>query len=110
MNWQIVYYSDAVFDWIDGMPVSIRASYARITERMLVYGPNLGMPYTRAMGNGLFEIRAHGREGIGRIFYCTIVERKIVMLHGFIKKTEKTPAKELAMALRRMKEVKHENS
>ena len=109
MNWQIAYYSDTLFDWIDRMPVSIRASYAHITKRMLAYGPNLGMPYTRAMGNGLFEIRAHAREGIGRVFYCTIVGQKIVMLHGFIKKTEKTPARELDLALRRMKEIKHEN-
>ena len=69
-------------------------------------GPNLGMPHTRAMGDGLLEIRAKGSEGIGRVFYCTIVGNRIMMLHCFLKKTEKTPAKELNIARKRLKEAK----
>ncbi len=69
-------------------------------------GPNLGMPYTRAMGDGLFEIRANGQEGIGRAMFCTLVGRRVVVFHGFIKKTEQTPAKDLDTARRRMKEVR----
>ena len=42
------------------------------------------------MGDGLFEIRAKGQEGIGRALFCTVVGKRIVILHGFIKKTEKT--------------------
>jgi len=64
------------------------------------------MPHTRAMGDGLFELRLKAAEGIGRVFYCTLVGRKIVMLHQFTKKSEKTPRKELEIARRRMKEVK----
>ncbi|MBC2695914.1 MAG: type II toxin-antitoxin system RelE/ParE family toxin [Desulfobacteraceae bacterium] len=85
--------------------LSIRAVYARITERIVVFGPNLGMPFTRSMGDGLFEIRAKGREGIGRAFFCTVVGSKVMILHSFIKKSQKTPAKELAIARRKMKEV-----
>ena len=109
-DWEIVYYNESVMQSVDDLPVGIRACYARITERMVVYGPTLGMPYTRAMGEGLFEIRAHGREGIARVFYCTTVGRKIVMLHGFVKKTNKTPQKELKTAIRRLHEVKYENA
>ena len=69
------------------------------------YGPNLGMPHTRALGNGLFEIRAKAVEGIGRAFFCIMVGRKIVILHSFIKKTDKTPKRELDIALTRQKEV-----
>jgi len=69
------------------------------------YGPNLGMPHTRALGSGLFEIRAKAEEGIGRVFFCTMVGRKIVILHSFIKKTDKTPKRELYIALTRQKEV-----
>ncbi len=58
------------------------------------------------MGSGLFEIRAKGKEGIGRVFYCTIVGNRIMMLHCFVKKTEKTPARELEIAKKRLKEVK----
>ena len=73
---------------------------------MEVYGPDLGMPHTRAMGDRLFELRLSAAEGIARVFYCTAVGRRIVMLHQFIKRSEKTPRKELEIARRRMKEVK----
>lgn len=71
---------------------------------MEVYGPDLGMPHTRAMGGGLFELRIKAPEGIARVFYCTVVERRIVFLHQFVKKTDKTPAKEMRIARQRMKE------
>ncbi|SRR6266571_1131065 len=109
-DWKIVYYSEDVMRFVDNLPVGIRACYARITERMIVHGPNLGMPYTRAMGEGLFEVRAHGREGIARVLYCTTVGHKIVMLHGFVKKTDKTPEKELKIATLRLRKVKHEDA
>lgn len=73
---------------------------------MEIFGPDLGMPHTRAMGNGLFELRLKAAEGIARVFYCTLVGRRIVMLHHFIKKSEKTPRNELEKARRRMNEVK----
>jgi len=78
----------------------------RYAERMEVYGPGLGMPHTRAMGDGLFELRLKAAEGIARVFYCTLVARRIVILHQFVKKTEKTPPRELEVARRRLKEVK----
>ncbi|OGT30615.1 MAG: hypothetical protein A2W28_10925 [Gammaproteobacteria bacterium RBG_16_51_14] len=59
------------------------------------------------MGGGLFELRLRAREGIARVFYCTIVENKIVILHQFIKKSDKTPAKELEVARKRMKVIKN---
>ena len=59
------------------------------------------------MGDGLFELRCRGQEGIGRAFYCTMVGQHIVILHGFIKKTQATPNRELKLARKRLKEVKH---
>jgi phage-related protein len=61
------------------------------------------------MGQGLLEIRAKGKEGIGRAFFCTIVENEIVILHAFVKKTDKTPKNELAVARQRKKEVSDDN-
>ena len=58
------------------------------------------------MGDGLFELRLKAAEGIARVFYCTLVGRRIVILHQFVKKTEKTPPRELEVARRRLKEVK----
>ena len=81
------------------------ARFIRYAERMELFGPDLGMPHTRAMGGGLFELRIKAAEGIARVFYCTVVDRRIVILHQFVKKSEKTPPKELEIARRRMKEV-----
>ena len=106
MSYTIEFYSEAVKDEILDWPVGIRASFTRIAERMTEYGSNLGLPYTRAMGDGLFEVRAKGQEGIGRALFCTTIGRRVVILHGFIKKTEQTPAKALDTARRRMKEVR----
>ena len=89
------------------MPAGFLARYLRYTDRMEVFGPDLGMPHTRAIGGGLFELRLKAVEGIARIFYCMVVGKKIMVLHQFIKKTDKTPPRELATARRRMKEVKN---
>ena len=105
MEWRILYYNRDVQETIDAWPVGIRAYYARVTERMIIFGPNLGMPFTRAMGKGLFEIRCKGKEGIGRAFFCTIKERRIIILHAFTKKSQKTPKKEIEIARRRMRDV-----
>jgi phage-related protein len=74
---------------------------------MMQSGANLGEPHTQAMGDGLFELRLKGPEGIARVFYCTLVGKRIVMLHSFVKKTQKTPVRELRTAQARMKEVKN---
>ena len=105
MVFRLSYYNETVEAELDAWPVSLRARYRALTVRMEEFGPNLGMPHTRALGNGLFEIRAKAEEGIGRAFFCTMVGRKIVILHSFIKKTDKTPKRELDIALTRQKEV-----
>jgi phage-related protein len=76
---------------------------------MMVHGANLGEPHTKSLGDGLFELRLKGSEGIARVFYCTLVGRRIVMLHSFVKKTQKTPVHEMKIAQNRMNEVKHEH-
>ncbi len=108
MKWTIEYYSQSVQDWIGKLPVGIKAAYARLSSLLLEFGIDLRLPHSRAMGNGLFELRPKGKEGIARIFYCTLVGRRIVILYGFIKKTEVTARKELEIAIKRMKEIKNE--
>ena len=106
MAWQLNYYSPKVAALIEAWPAGVRASFLRIAQTMAVHGPDLGMPHTRAMGGSLFEVRAKGREGIGRAFYCTVIGQRIVILHAFIKKSEQTPARELETARARLREVK----
>jgi phage-related protein len=55
------------------------------------------------MGGGLFELRIKAAEGIARVLYCTVIERGIVFLHQFVKKTDKEPPKEINIARKRMK-------
>jgi phage-related protein len=107
MNWTITYYSESVQAEILALPAGLLARYLRYSDRMEIYGPDLGMPHTRAMGEGLFELRLKAAEGIARVLYCTMIGKKIMILHQFIKKSDKTPPKELAIARRRMKEVKN---
>ena len=107
MEWQIDYYNDSVENTVHNLDKSIKAKYMAITNMMVTMGPNLGMPYTKAMGKGLFEIRAKERAGIARGFFCTISKNTILVLHVFLKKSQKTPKKELELAIKRMKEVKN---
>jgi phage-related protein len=106
MRYSIVYYSQEVQEEIMNLPVTLQARFIGLTDRMMEHGPNLGLPHTDAFGGGLFELRLKGAEGIARVFFCLIVKQQIVMLHGFIKKTQKTPDKELKLAKQRMKEFK----
>lgn len=103
----IDYYNQSVFDDAKALPKLIKAKFEAIMDKMVEHGPDLGMPFTKAMGKGLFEIRAKAREGIVRGFYCTIAGDRIVILHVFVKKSQATPKKELDLALKRLKEVKH---
>lgn len=110
MDYSITYHSEAVQEDILELPDTLAARYIVLTRRMVALGPNLGEPHTKAFGNGLFELRLKGAEGIARVFFCTLVGRRIVMLHSFVKKTNKTPIRELEIAESRLKEIKHANS
>lgn len=105
MTWNIAYCSENVENEVLSLPAGILARYLRLTDLMLEFGPNLGMPHTREMGDRLFELRVKGQEGIARVFYCTLVGERIMMLHCFVKKTQTTPSKELEIARRRLVEV-----
>src|SRR5947207_4235391 len=105
MDREIVYYSDELPQAILAIPAGLQARYIHLTERMLEFGPDLGMPHTRAMGKGLFELRVKAKEGIGRVFFCNRPEQRIRMLHAFVKKSGKTPARELKLARERLREV-----
>ena len=106
MKWQVTFYNEKVEEETLGFPKGILANFIHIVEMIEDFGPALGKPYTAPMGHGLFEIRAKGKEGIGRSLYCTMMGKEIVILNSFIKKPQKTPKKELDLAKKRMKEVK----
>ena len=106
MDYRIRYYSLEVQEDVMALPVTLQARYINLTRRMMEFGPNLGLPHTDAFGGGLFELRLKGAEGIARVFFCTLVDKDIAMLHCFVKKSQKTPAKELNIARNRLQEIK----
>ncbi len=110
MNWRIEYYSPKLEEEVLNLPSGLLARYFHLTDLMLEFGSNLGTPHTKAIEKGLFELRLRGKEGIARAFYCTQVGKRIVMLHVIVKKTQKTPKRELKLAMKRMNEVLHHES
>ncbi|MBN1184302.1 MAG: type II toxin-antitoxin system RelE/ParE family toxin [Bacteroidales bacterium] len=68
------------------------------------------MPHTKVIQKGLFELRIKSKAGIARVFYCTAINKRIIMLHVFIKKSQKIPKKEIQVAISRLKEVTENES
>ena len=107
MSYHIEYFNRHVLRELESWPTDVLADYARLIELLLEHDPDLRMPYSKALGDGLFELRAKGRKGIGRAFYCFLIGKRIVVLHAFVKKTQQTPSQDLQLARRRAAEVKH---
>jgi len=107
--WVVKYY-ERLEEWLETVPADIKAKVLRIVDMLVRFGPhNVREPYVNHVEGQrkLFEIRAKGKDGIARVFYCTISGQKIILLHGFIKKSDKTPKKEIDIAVKRMQEVIH---
>ena len=70
------------------------------------YGWPIGMPVSRSLGNGLYEVRSNiSSKRIARVIF-TIIDGYMILLNSFIKKTQKTPQNEIDLALKRAKEIK----
>lgn len=79
---------------------------AGVDIKTVEYGWPIGMPVARPLGNGLYEVRSNiSHKRIARVIF-TIIDNYMILLHGFIKKTQKTPKEEIALALKRRKEIK----
>ncbi len=107
MTYSVEYFHARVQAAVEAWPTDVVADYARIVELLIAHGPNLRLPHSRAFGGGLFEIRPRGKSGIGRAFYCFLVGQRVVILHAFIKKSQETPAPDIKLARKRMKEVEN---
>jgi phage-related protein len=93
-----------VRDWLFGMTKDdCRAVGFDI--QTVEFGWPIGMPVCKPLGNGLHEVRSILADGrIGRILFC-IIAGEMILLHGFVKKTQRTPLAEMALAVKRMKEI-----
>jgi phage-related protein len=107
--WQIHFYEDRrgkspVLDFINHIFPKDRAKVNNVFRLLEEFGTDLGMPHARRIEGRLWELRP----GDNRLFYFLYMEHKFVILHGFRKQSMKTPEKEIATALRRMKEISEE--
>ena len=107
MPYRVEYFHPRVLAESESWPVDVLADYVRLVELLAEHGPNLRLPHSRALGDGLFELRPRGRSGIGRAFYGFLLGQRVVVVHAFIKKTQETPDKELKLARKRVKELQH---
>ena len=86
------------------LPLDDRKLVGRDLQKV-EFGWPLGMPYCRSLGLGLWEVRSNLTDGkIARVIFA-VLRGRMVLLHGFIKKTQKTPSQDLRLALKRMKEL-----
>ena len=107
MDWIVEYYRDAedrepAADFIDALPDETRAKVFRIIKMLKDYGVLLKEPYTRQVKGKIRELRIKDIQGAIRILYFTFTGRRFILLHGFIKKTEKTPLSDIELAEKRM--------
>ena len=110
-NYQVIYFispsgENPVKKFLDSLQKVQKAKVFRIFQAYQLYGLSFIVPHTKKLtGFPLREIRIRGKDSI-RIIYVIRTERSILVLHGFIKKTQKTPQKELKIALARYKDWK----
>ncbi|NEO90080.1 MAG: type II toxin-antitoxin system RelE/ParE family toxin [Moorea sp. SIO3G5] len=104
LQWIVEFYqlangSSPPLDWFLEQDTKVQAKFARIFKLLQEHGISVGMPHVRPIKNSkLFEIRVEQKTNIYRIFYFAYTGRRFILLHGFQKKTQKTPAKEIEIA------------
>lgn len=110
MAWKLLRYKteageDVIEVFLMSLPSGHRAKAIWELDLLAQYGLSLKMPYVRGIKGerykGLMELRIQQGNSISRIFYFLCVKDTLVLLHGFVKKEQKTPKKELETALRR---------
>jgi len=108
-GWVVEFYDKKIERDFSRWPTGIKAKFLWILDLVEEFGPEeIGMPHIKALGQGLFEIRAKGLEGIGRAFFCITKGKVILIVSGCIKKTQKTPQDEILLARKRVLEIKNE--
>lgn len=90
--------SRPALDYINTLPDKMRARIYKIASMLELDGTRLRMPYSEALKDGIFQIRAQQEGNISRVLYFFAVGKTIVLTNGFTKKTPKTPPAEIELA------------
>jgi phage-related protein len=106
MAWSVELLDNRVRNELEALPADMKARFRRIVELIQEYGLELvHEPHVKHLEGALWEMRMRGRDGISRAVYVTARSRRVVVLRVFVKKTQKTPRREIEIALQRAEEV-----
>ena len=107
MAWTVETLNETVDRELEALTPGMKARFIRVVELIESFGlPALGAPHVKPLEGALWEIRLRGRSGIARALYVTVREQRVVVVRVFIKKTEKTPRREIELALQRAREIR----
>ncbi|VVB91004.1 Uncharacterised protein [uncultured archaeon] len=107
-GWEVIFFESSrgekpVEEFFEKQQLSARTKMLHLFELLELYGSRLGMPHAKQLGTGIYELRVRGKEEI-RVFYG-FKQKNIYLLHAFKKQTQKTPQKELEIAIKRLTEI-----
>jgi phage-related protein len=106
MAWAVQTLNETVDAELAALPVDMRARFVRIAELIEAMGlTSVREPHVKHLRGPLWEIRLKGKGGIARALYVTARGERVIVVRVFVKKSEKTPAGEIELALRRAKEL-----
>lgn len=106
-NWKIIYYEtpqgrSPVWEFINSLESKAKSKIIDTFDLLTEFGIKLGAPHAKKLsGTQLWELRILGQNNL-RIFYTSLPNQKFLLLHGFVKKSEKTPNKEIDIAIKRL--------
>jgi phage-related protein len=107
MAWTVETLNETVDAELSELSADMRARLARIAELIEAVGmPNVREPHVKHIRGPIWEMRLKGKSGVARALYVTVGGQRVVIVRAFVKKTEKTPANEIDLALQRAKEWK----
>ena len=104
--WSVEFLDEKVLEEMQDQPKDIKARFERIVQLIINNGlERVREPYVKHLEDKLWEMRMKGKDTIARAIYVTAIEKRIIILRVFTKKTQKTPRREIAIALQRAKEI-----
>jgi phage-related protein len=114
-DWSIEFYvlendESPIATWYDSQNSKVQAKLLHVFELLEELGIEVGMPHVKPLGDKLYEIRIRVDRHNFRVIYFAYTDRRFILLHGFQKKTQKTPSKELELAWKYMEDFLERSS
>src|SRR4029453_10864466 len=106
MAWTVETLNHTVDEELSALPAYMRVRFTRVVRLIESFGVDrVGQPHVKHLQGRVWEMRLQGRDGIARALYVTVIGQRVVVVRVFVKKTQKTPRREIELALERAKEI-----